>query len=339
MLEKPDLQDEKISACLRNSYGLSLAAIRFLPLGADLGTAVYHAVTRDGQEYFVKLRRAPFAEIAVTLPKFLSDHGIMQIIAPLASRSGRLWSELDPFKLILYPFIAGHDVYAADLSDSQWVEFGRTLRRIHTLSIPPALASHIRRETYSAKWRDTVRSFLARIGEENFRDPVASEVAALLHAQRDRIASLVRRAGQLARALLRQQPPAIVCHADLHAGNLHRGADDAFYIVDWDAPILAPKERDLMVAGSGLMGGWRSPQEEETLFYQGYGETEIDPTAMAYYRYERIIEDIAVYCQQLLLTAAGGEDRRQSLLYLQSNFLPNSTIELAYQADRAAREW
>jgi len=338
MLEKPDLQDEKISACLRNNYGLSPAEINFLPLGADLGTAVYHAVAQDGQEYFVKLRRAPFAEIAVTLPKFLSDHGIAQIITPLVSKSGRLWAELDEFKVILYPFVAGHDVYEADLSGSQWVEFGRALRRIHTLNIPSALTSFIWREAYSSRWRDTVRSFLSRIGAEKFHDPVANEVAALLHAQRDRVADLVRRADQLARVLLNQPPPAIVCHSDLHAGNLHLGTDNSLYIVDWDAPILAPKERDLMVAGSGLMGGWRSPQEEEALFYQGYGETAINPIPLAYYRYERIIEDIAVYCQQLLLTNEGGEDRQQSLYYLQSNFQPNGTIELAYQADRAARE-
>jgi spectinomycin phosphotransferase len=336
MLEKPALQDEKISACLCNNYGLSLVAIRFLPLGADLGTAVYHAIAQDGQEYFVKLRRAPFDEIAVTLPKFLSDHGIKQVIAPLTGSSGRLWADLDSFKVILYPFIAGHDVYAADLAEGHWVTFGRALRRIHTLSIPPELTSRIRRETYPATWRDAVCSFLSRIEDENFHDPLANEVAALLHAQRDQIDHLVRRADRLAQALSHRPPPTIVCHSDLHAGNLHLAADNAFYIVDWDAPILAPKERDLMVAGSGLMGGWRSPQEEETLFYHGYGETEIDPTAMAYYRYERIIEDIAIYCRQLLLSDEGGADRRQSLAYLRSNFLPKGTIDLAFQADKAA---
>jgi spectinomycin phosphotransferase len=112
------------------------------------------------------------------------------------------------------------------------------------------------------------------------------------------------------------------------------GAGGGFYIVDWDAPILAPKERDLMYAGGGLMGGWYSPREEEDLFYQGYGPTAINAEALAYYRYERIIQDIAIYCEQIFGMRGGTKDREQSLRYLTSNFLPNSTIEIARRADR-----
>ena len=85
MLEKPDIQDEKIIACLQAEYGLLVAQIAFLPIGADLNTAVYRAVARDGTGYFVKLRRGVFNEIAVTLPKFLSDQGIRHIIPPSAN--------------------------------------------------------------------------------------------------------------------------------------------------------------------------------------------------------------------------------------------------------------
>jgi len=55
---------------------------------------------------------------------------------------------------------------------------------------------------------------------------------------------------------------------------------------------------------------------------------------MAYDRYERIIEDIAVYFEQIFLSDEGGEDRKQSLEYLESNFLPGHRIDLAYQADK-----
>ncbi len=37
-------------------------------------------------------------------------------------------------------------------------------------------------------------------------------------------------------------------------------ANDALYIVDWDNPILAPKERDLMFIGGGQMGDGRTAQ-------------------------------------------------------------------------------
>ena len=103
-------------------------------------------------------------------------------------------------------------------------------------------------------------------------------------------------------------------------------------------PILAPKERDLMYAGGGQFGKARLPVEEERLFYRGYGQTPIDPDALAYYGYERIVEDIAVYCEQLLRSNAGGVDREQALRYLMSNFEPKGTIEIAYRADTTRPE-
>jgi spectinomycin phosphotransferase len=89
-----------------------------------------------------------------------------------------------------------------------------------------------------------------------------------------------------------------------------------------------------MFVGGGQMGNGRTPSEEETLFYQGYGQTQINPTALAYYRYERIIQDIALYCEQIFLTHEGSPDREQALHYLTSNFLPNGVLEIAYKSDK-----
>jgi len=334
VLEKPDIPDGKIIACLRDHYGLLVVQVAFLPLGVDRNTAVYRAVAEDETPYFVKLRRGVFDETAVTLPKFLSDQGIGQIIAPLATKTGPLWASLDAFKLILYPFVEGHNGYEVDVSDRHWSVFGTALKRIHTAVVPPALTRRIQQETYSPQWREIVKTFLERAEAEAFDDPVAVELAAFLKARGDEILDLVGRAERFALALQARSPEFVLCHSDIHAGNILMDANDNLYIVDWDNPILAPKERDLMFIGGGQGFAGHTAQEEETLFYRGYGQTQIDPIALAYYRYERIIQDIAAFCEQIFSTNEGGEDREQSLRYLTSNFLPNHTIEIAYQSDK-----
>ena len=276
MLEKPDLQDSKIIACLQDEYGLNVVQLAFLPLGADLNTAVYRVVADDTVSYFVKLRGGVFDETSVALPKFLSDQGIEPIIPPLTTKTGQLWADLAPFKVILYPFVEGRNGYEVDLSDRHWGDFGKALKRIHTAQVPPALTRHIRRETYSPQGRETVKTFLDRVEEEPYDDPVAIRLAAYLKLKRAEILDLVRRAEHLAQALQAQSLEFIVCHSDIHAGNVLIGADGAFYIVDWDEPILAPKERDLMYVGGGLMGNGRTPEEEETLFYHAYGQAQIE---------------------------------------------------------------
>lgn len=333
MLEKPELPDDEIIGCLRHSYGVGVVELAFLPLGADRDTAVYRAAAGDGTSFFVKLRKGAFDETAVMLPRFLYEQGIPQIIAPLVTTTGRLWEDLGAFKVMVYPFVTGRDAYAVPLADRQWVDLGRALRRIHAVVLPPALSGHIQRESYAPQWRETVKTYLDRAPAGVFDDPVAAKTAALLREQRTVILDLVGRTERLAQVLIDRSPEFVLCHADIHAGNLLIQDDGRFYIVDWDNPLLAPKERDLMSIGAGLMGGWRSPQEEERLFYQGYGSTTLDSAALAYYRYERIIDDIAVFCEQLLGTTEGGEDREQSLTYLASNFAPAGTIEIACASD------
>lgn len=335
MLEKPALADETLIACLQHAYGLAVNTLTFLPLGADANAGVYRAVTADGNAYFVKLRRGGIDEPSVTLPKCFVDQGIPQIIPPLTTQSGELWAKLDPFTVILYPFVEGHNASEVALSDELWRVFGMALKRVHTATIPSALGQQIQRERFSPQAREEVKEFLARAAVETWQEPIAAQTAALLHEKRAAVLDLIARAEQCAHRLQAQAPDFIVCHSDIHAWNLLIDTHNHLYMVDWDNPIWAPKERDLMFVGSGLgFAGNRTLQEEETLFYQGYGATHINPVALAYYRYERIVQDIWEFGKQLLLTDEGGEDREQSLRYLASNFLPDGTIAIAYASDK-----
>src|SRR6185503_952907 len=162
-------------------FGLHAIQVAFLPLGADPNTAVYRIIADDDTPYFLKLRQGVFDETSVTIPKFLRDQGIRQIIAPLTTKTGQLWASLDTFKAILYPFVEGQDGYEIDLSARHWGEFGTTLKRIHTAVVPPALIRQIQQETYSPQGREIVKRFLKRIGDDAFADPVAIKLAAFLN--------------------------------------------------------------------------------------------------------------------------------------------------------------
>jgi spectinomycin phosphotransferase len=336
MLEKPDIPDTLILSHLAEEYGLQAAQLTFLPIGADINTAVYRAVTADGTGYFLKLRKGAFDEITVTVPQFLNSQGVREIIAPLESRSRLLWARFDPYKMILYPFVEGEDGYQVALTDRQWIEFGAALSSIHTANVPADLKRMIPREDFSPRWRALIQVSQDEIDITAYEDPVAVKFAAYMKLKRDVISHLVERAGQLARTLQSRSLDFVLCHSDIHPGNLLLGENGLLYIVDWDNPFIAPKERDLMLIGG--CSTWHDPREE-ALFYSGYdrnysdGPVEVDRTALTYYRYERIIWDIAAYCEQLLMTSAGGEDREQSYQYFLSIFKPGGEIEIALKTD------
>ena len=333
MLEKPGIEDEHLIARVQAEYGLSASGLTFLPLGADVNTAVYQLETGDGKAYFLKLRSGLFDEMTVAVPQFLHSQSIQAIIAPLPTRNHRNWGSLDSYRMILYPYIPGRDGYEAALSDQQWINLGLALKGVHTALVPPDIQKHLQRESFSSQWREMVRQFQAQVETTIYDDPVADRLAAFMRTRRSQISYMVYRSGELSHLLHSASLEFVLCHTDVHPGNYLLSTDGALYLVDWDNPLLAPKERDLMSIGAGMAGDLPGGREE-SLFYQGYGDVEIDWRALAYYRYERIIVDIAEFCKQLLRSNEGGKDRQQSYHYFTSSFLPGHVVEIAFQSDR-----
>jgi len=335
MLTKPDIKDELIISRLQQEYGLHVTSLTFLPLGADLGTAVYRVFTDDGTLYFLKLRKG-FNEIVVTVPLFLKSQGIQEIIAPFETKSKQGWADFGEYKMILYPFIEGKNGFEMELSDHHRWTLGTAFKGIHTAQVPPELKKQIPPETFSPHYRESMRSFQEQVEDKTFDDPIAAKLAGFMKSKRDEITRLIERTEQLASALQSKPLEFVLCHTDIHGGNIllrTDGQPPVLYIVDWDNPLLAPKERDLMFIGGGIDEIWKTKQEE-SIFYKGYGETEINITALAYYRYQRVIEDLVVTCEQLFLTDEGGADRERSLGWFTSNFEPGQTIEIAERTEQ-----
>ncbi len=334
MLEKHTLSDQLIINCLNTNYGIEVASLTFLSLGADINASVYKAQALDQKSYFIKLKHGHHHDTAVEIVELLQSAGIQQIIPPVKTIHSRTTQRIDDFTLIVYPFVDGQDGFNRTLTDDQWVKLGKTLRQVHEMEVPPSIQSRIRRETYSPKWRKVVQSIYVHIEAELVADEIAIKLQKFMKKNMLAIRRLVDRAESLAEKLRSQSPKFVLCHSDIHAGNVLIDGNNEIYIVDWDEPIMAPKERDLMFIGGGVGNVWNKPHEEK-LFYKGYGETEIDSTILAYYRHERIVEDIAIYSQELLLTTERGKDRPEMYKQFIGMFDPQGVVEIAFKTDES----
>jgi spectinomycin phosphotransferase len=266
--------------------------------------------------------------ISVTVPLFLKSKGVQEILAPFETKSTQGWVDFGEYKMILYPFIEGKDGFDKELSDHHKQSLGATLKAIHSVQVPPELKRLIPQESFSLQGRESVKSLQALVDNKTFDDPIAAKLTEYMKSKRDEITRLVECAEQLALELQFKHLEFVLCHTDIHGGNILVSNTDELHIVDWDNLLLAPKERDLMFIGGGIDKIWKS-EREEAVFYEGYGETEIDLATLAYYRYERVIQDLAVIGEQLLLTNEGGADRERSYGWFTSNFEPGQTIEIA----------
>ena len=332
MVEKPMISDQIIRESVKANYGIDVVSLSLLPLGADINAATYKALALDQTPYFIKIKRGHSSDTSIEILDLLQHAGIKQIIPPIKTRHGTLFQSIDTCTLIVYPFVEGIDGFNRDLKDTQWIELGTALRKVHEVEVPPPMQQKIRREAYSSKWRDLLKSIYPAVEEHLDTDKVGLELQKFMKKNISDIIRLVDRAEHFATILKDSSSDFVLCHSDIHAGNVLLGENAHVYIVDWDEPIMAPKERDLMFIGGGVGNVWNNPNEE-ALFYQGYGDTKIDATTMSYYRHERIVEDIAIYSQELLLKKGGGEDRLLMYKHFVAMFEPNGVVEIAFKTD------
>jgi len=308
---------------LDSSYGIDAPSIEPLSLGADDDSAVHRA-----GEWFVKLRRGPHGVIGAQVARALFAAGIDAVVAPIPTKTGELWAPVEDRCLLVYPFLELTPASARPLRDEQWAELGAAMRRVHDATLPGELSECMPQVNYDAPWRRDLRALLPQIEACDVGDELALALREFVRAERARCTALIERSESLAISMRARRPKHVVCHTDLHGYNVLTDSDGRVRIVDWDAPLRAPRERDLMFIG-GAQFGTHSAADEMRLFYAGYGPVDVDAAAIEYFRRERIIEDLVLYARQILEATDSPTERAVALKHFRVNFEPGGTLDAA----------
>ncbi len=336
MLEPPALSEAELLNALRDGYGLSAAAVTFLPLGQDSSAWVYRVESTDGRNYFLKLRSDEINQAGLAVPRYLHEHGATQVAAPLHTLSAALSHPFDGFSLILYPFIHGAQPLASGGPAQPWQAFGRLLRQIHTTTLPDELARLVQRDRFTPTSNDLVALLDTHVRAGGLVDPLARELAAFWRERQAAIRALLARAEALGQLLRQAAPRALVlCHADPHDDNVLVDDQDQLWLVDWDEIGLSLKERDLMFVIGGLTPDWGTPADTAR-FFEGYGAAEVDPLALAYYRADWAVQDIGDFARRVFaMPEAGLETKREAVAFFKGLFEPGYIVDLAFSSSGA----
>lgn len=311
MLEKAALTEDQLHAALAQYYGLSVQAVTFLPIGYDARSFLYQ-VTTGGPTYFLKLRSVPVPAPTVLIPQSLINQGVKNCIAPIPTVSGALTCPLESYTATLYPFIPGHNAMQSGLTPAQWRQFGLLLRAVHSPSLAAEFTSQLPHETFAFSCGHRLQSVLAAAQRGGFASPHAQHLAEFFLEQRSLLSQMIGRAQALGQSLQSQSLPSVLCHTDCHLANVLLSDAGQLYLIDWDAPLIAPPERDLFLvhAPAGQGASQSEAASPEAAFFQGYGPHTLNHQALAYYRYERTIEDLAESGFTGLLDPAATEAER-----------------------------
>jgi spectinomycin phosphotransferase len=315
------LDDATVAIHVRTGWDLPVTGVRRLALGLDADARAYEAPTAAGDRYFVKVRAVPAGPVAALVPRHLRRCGITAVVAPLDSVDGTPWlTTADGHQLLVYPFVAGSNGWDTGLTDAQWLQYGEFLAALHATEVPPELAAHLDAETFDPP---SLRR-LADLGPKLTaapRTPTQRELIPLWRTHERRIADLAARTASLLDRVRTKHPPHVLCHTDIHTGNVLVDAAGRLSIVDWDAPLSAPRERDLMFVLGGPWSERPVTPEQERLFWRAYGAVEVDRAVLDYYLSERVLDDIEQFARHILSNDddVDEEMRRTELYWLKRN--------------------
>jgi spectinomycin phosphotransferase len=263
------------------------------------------------------------------VPDELYLSGITRIVAPIPNLAARLWTPLADYNLILYPYINGRSGMEIGLSDEQWTELGIILRQIHGTGLRPLIDGIVRRESFipNTKWTAALQAIEPKLTQTPFNDSYEAELAAFWNQHADEIKHIINRTGELGQSAKARSLPFVLCHADIHTANVLVDSQGQLFIIDWDGPIFAPKERDLMFIVE-------QNSEGVSAFFKGYGAVEIDWQAIAYYRYEWVVQEIAEYGELIFLTSNLGDvTRAEAVRGFKQLFDPGDVVDEAYKSE------
>lgn len=334
MLERPNLADSQIITGLQTAFGFTVTELTFLPIGND-PTAWVYKVSTETELYFLKVKQGHLDLGSVYVPHALYQSGITQIVTPILNRAGELWTgiPLANYKLILYPYIDGRSGMEVGLSDAQWTELGAILRRMHSTNLHAQIDLFVGRESFipNPRWTSAIQAIEPKLSQTTFHDAYKTELAAFWNEHTEEIKRIINRTHELGQLVKARSLPFVICHADIHTANVLVDSQGKLYIADWDGSIFAPKERDLMF----IIGEKDKTSLHEQAFLEGYGAVEIDWQAMAYYRYEWVVQEIAEYGELIFLTSDRGEvTRADAVRGFKQLFTKGDVVEQAYKSEK-----
>ena len=327
-----DLSIAALSDALQRNYGIAVADLKYLALGADSRAWVYDVQAQDGCRYFLKARMTLDNPSSLVVPHYLHARGVLQVAAPIDTSAKELYARLDDYFLILYPFLDGITGKVRGMNESQWSVYGETLRQIHSSAAACELAHLLGSETYVPAGVAAIRRLQAQLAEAQDLEATANKLLDFWNQQQDSINLVCERAEELGRRLAAMAPPAVLCHADIHTNNVMVDRKGKIWIVDWDETVLAPKERDLMFILDGGISRRLVSRENEQWFMQGYGEATIDRLAIAYYKYAWAVSDIGEFGLQVFGRPDLGPVARSSAVNsFKILFQPGNIVSLALE--------
>ena len=297
MLTPPeDLTSDQVAAYLCRHWGIDVRTVTYAPRGH--GSHNWTVVASDGTRWFAKASRSgpdsDFGQATYETAALLREAGLDFVLGPVRALSGEVRPRVSPeWELAVFPFIEGRN---PDFTSDERVKVAEVLGELHAFSPVPEQA--IRWEP--GWYQPELRQILADELDRRWNGGLYGEQARSLFVRwRAGIERLLDLSDELVARLADSDDPPVVTHGEPHSGNTILDPSGKAYLIDCDALMVAPRERDLRVLLYASHRRSRGLHNTKVLAaYQRHaGPVQPRPFALELFRAEWHLIEICRYAQ------------------------------------------
>jgi len=314
---KIDLDD--LILAVQKGYGLELEKLEFLLRG--WGGDCYRLETSDGTPWFLKLFDPVAHQNSVASSRLFYLPLMHQLYAckilphiphPLPTLNGNFSLKIRASEMVITNFITGNVVGFGKLDDEIVAQLAGLVGTLHNCRGQLEFEQPFIDQFEISFERDLLQSFetLAALDENATTGQLLLRDTVL--QRQNEIVTALQELKNIQNIVRKSTKSKVICHTDLHGGNLMMDAEGCLYLLDWENALIAPPEHDLIFfAGESNFGEVFWPN-----YVRQFPAAGIDPQILSFYLYRRALEDIADFILRILRLSDDFEQDQQDIQWL-----------------------
>lgn len=309
MVTEPDINQDELKRILTENYEIDVTNLSFIPKGEVSWGYVIEVA--GGERYFLKTHKSKNLDPKrfQLLYNLHTKAGINNIIYPKPTKTGELEIIINGYPSVLFNYLEGKTVHEEKLNDEQYEKFGELLGQIHQSY--KVIGEYSVKETFDIPQRPEFEEVMRKVESmTHYEDSVRQKALGLFIKLKESFYKELETLEVVSESLKKENVPFVLCHGEPSPGNIMVTPQGEVFLIDWDEPIMAPKEKDLLFLTKTL------PQ-----VFKGYSkyssDTNMNGEVEKFYSLLWNVAEIADWGGRLFLHDSSEEELKHSLKELE----------------------
>jgi len=302
MLTESEIDKSRLKRVVQDKFGFGVINFTLVPRWEAVRG--YMIESSNHEHFFLKIYsndNIPDSAFRFAYDLF-AKAGIRNITHPIPTGHGQMRIQIGDFQIALFNLIPGKTAQEQKLTAEQLESLGGLLAQVHQSKT--IIGEYSVKENFEIPFKDRLLPIFDVMSKTTGNSTkYETRLKLFLEPHRQKFMQELDRLEKLQRKVKTVRLEFVNCHGEPSPGNILSSSDGEIHLLDWDDPIFAPKEKDLLFFKDNI----ESVMKGYSVFSQ---DTVIDQDVLEFYGHLWNLGEIAYYGGKILFENHSDERNR-----------------------------